>query len=105
MLEQQASEVFKQGTDLRRFADTKVDALRAELAAAVDGEANLRNTLAICNQRLAEQDMNLRNSLQQAELKYVMLQAEYTTCRDALNLTRVQLATQQPQYDESATQK
>ena len=32
MLELQASEMFKQGTDLRQFANTKVDALRAELS-------------------------------------------------------------------------
>ena len=47
LLETQASEMFKQGSDLRQFADAKVDALRAELATAVENEANLRKALAL----------------------------------------------------------
>ena len=75
MLELQASEMFKQGTDLRQFADTKVDALRAELATSVESEANLRNALALGNQRLAEQSPGLQGSLQQAEQTYLSLQS------------------------------
>ena len=67
LLETQASEMFKQGSDLRQFADAKVDELRAELATAVENEANLREALALGNQRLSEQTNGLRGSLQNAE--------------------------------------
>ncbi len=46
--------MLKQGTDLRQFADAKVDGLRAELAAAADIEANLCQAVASGNQRLTD---------------------------------------------------
>ena len=75
MLEAQASEMYKQGTDLRQFADARVDALRAELATSVESEVSLRNSLAQGNQRLAEQDVSLRASMQHAETTYNVLQS------------------------------
>ena len=98
--------MFKQGSDLRQFADAKVDALRAELVTAVENEANLRNALARGNQRLVEQTDSLRGSLLNAEQVHLGLQSEYAICRDALNHTMVQLSTQQPQaYAALETQR
>ena len=84
--------MFKQGSDLRQFADAKVDALRAELATAVENEANLRNALALGNQRLAEQTDGLRGSLQNAEQVHLVLQSEYAICRDAFHHLAARLA-------------
>ncbi len=51
-LEARANNMYQQGTDLRRFADRKVDDLRTELATASQVEAGLRAALASGNQRL-----------------------------------------------------
>ncbi len=63
--------MFKQGSDLRQFADAKVDKLRAGLATAVENEANLREALELGNQRLSEQTNGLRRcKMQNAYISY-----------------------------------
>ena len=76
------------------------------MATAVENEANLREALALGNQRLSEQTNGLRGSLQNAEQVQFTLQPGYAIYRDVLNHTMAQLSKQQPQaYADLETQK
>ncbi len=79
-LEARASEIYQQGFELRRIADEKVDALRAELSAAVEAEANAKALLASGNQRLADEVRMLQSSMMAAYQRYADLRVEFTQC-------------------------
>jgi hypothetical protein len=90
-LEAQAHVMCQQGTDLRQFADAKVDEPGGELATASKTEAELHAALPSGNQRLAKQVSSMQLSLKRAEHAHDRLQSEYAHCGDSLGKPEAEL--------------
>ncbi len=80
---------------MRRFADAKIDEVRAELAAAAKSEAELKAWLLSGSRRFVEQVSSAQSSIYNADRVITRLLTEYAQCRESFNKAEAELTTPQ----------